>query len=64
MKKLLFVPVNGYKSCELTRIFHPDHLRKPGSQMDAALILKSSSGSMKHRAVVAIHHLPCHHHDS
>ncbi|MCF7729774.1 MAG: type I 3-dehydroquinate dehydratase [Chthoniobacterales bacterium] len=30
----------------LSRIFHTDHLRKPGSQMDAALISKSSSGSV------------------
>ena len=30
----------------LTRIFHTDHLRKPGNQMDAALISKSSSGSV------------------
>jgi hypothetical protein len=30
----------------LARIFHTDHLRKPGSQMDAALISKSSSGSV------------------
>ncbi|MCF7729757.1 MAG: thioredoxin family protein [Chthoniobacterales bacterium] len=34
------------KATELTRMFHPDHLREPGSQMDAALISKSSSGSM------------------
>ncbi|MCF7729654.1 MAG: hypothetical protein K9M81_04720, partial [Chthoniobacterales bacterium] len=26
-----------YEISGLTRIFHPDHLRKPGSQMDAAL---------------------------
>ncbi|MCF7729924.1 MAG: hypothetical protein K9M81_06115 [Chthoniobacterales bacterium] len=52
------------KAKQLARIFHTDHLRKPGSQMDAALISKSFSGSMKHTAVVAIHHLPCLHQDS
>ncbi|MCF7729033.1 MAG: hypothetical protein K9M81_01555, partial [Chthoniobacterales bacterium] len=31
---------------ELTRILHPDLLRKPGSQLDTALISKSSSGSV------------------
>ncbi|MDH4469540.1 MAG: hypothetical protein QE493_01020, partial [Verrucomicrobiae bacterium] len=36
----------------LTRIFHTDHLRRLGSQMDAALISKFYSGSMKHTAVV------------
>jgi hypothetical protein len=30
----------------LARIFHTNHLRKPGSQMDAALSSKSSSGSV------------------
>ncbi|MCF7729019.1 MAG: hypothetical protein K9M81_01485, partial [Chthoniobacterales bacterium] len=33
------------KKRALTRVFHLDHLRKPRSQMDTALSLKSSSGS-------------------
>jgi hypothetical protein len=37
--------INSSALC-LARIFHTDHLRKPGSQMDAALISKSSSGSV------------------
>ncbi len=37
---------NQYETCGLTRIFHADHLRRPGSLMDAALSSKSSSGSM------------------
>ncbi|MCF7729342.1 MAG: hypothetical protein K9M81_03125 [Chthoniobacterales bacterium] len=37
--------VSPFQGC-LARIFHTDLLRKPGSQMDAALISKSSSGSM------------------
>jgi hypothetical protein len=45
-----------YEISGLTRIFLTNLLRKPGSQMDAALISKSSSGSMKHTAVVVIHH--------
>ncbi|MCF7728879.1 MAG: hypothetical protein K9M81_00775 [Chthoniobacterales bacterium] len=31
--------------------------------MDAASASNCSSGSMKHTAVVGIHHLPCHHQD-
>ncbi|MCF7728821.1 MAG: hypothetical protein K9M81_00475 [Chthoniobacterales bacterium] len=49
--------MNSLKALGLARIFHPDHLRRPGSQMDAALSSKSSSGSMKHTATAAIHHL-------
>ncbi|MDH4470211.1 MAG: hypothetical protein QE493_04480 [Verrucomicrobiae bacterium] len=35
-----------YEISGLAQIFHSDLLRRPGSQMDAALISKSSSGSM------------------
>ncbi|MCF7729397.1 MAG: hypothetical protein K9M81_03400 [Chthoniobacterales bacterium] len=44
--KILFLHLDCSEMIGLTRIFHTDHLRKPGSQMDAALISKSSSGSM------------------
>ncbi|MCF7729343.1 MAG: hypothetical protein K9M81_03130 [Chthoniobacterales bacterium] len=41
----------------LAGIYHTNHLRKLGSQMDTASASNCSSGSMKHTAVVAIHHL-------
>ena len=49
---------------ELTRIFHTDSAAACEHLMDTASASNCSSGSMKHTAVVAIHHLPCHHQDS
>ncbi|MCF7730009.1 MAG: hypothetical protein K9M81_06550 [Chthoniobacterales bacterium] len=55
---LLFV--NG----ALTRIFHTDSAAACEHLMDTASASNCSSGSMKHTAVVVIHHLPCLHQDS
>jgi hypothetical protein len=49
---------------ELTRIFHTDSAAACKHLMDTASASNCSSGSMKHTAVVAIHHLPCLHQDS
>jgi hypothetical protein len=48
----------------LTRIFHTDSAAACKHRMDTASASNCSSGSMKHTAVVAIHHLPCLHKDS
>ena len=48
----------------LARIFHTDSAAACENLMDTASASNCSSGSMKHTAVVAIHHLPCHHQDS
>jgi|GEM_PF-1122273 len=48
----------------LTRIFHTDSATACEHLMDTASASNCSSGSMKHTAVVPIHHLPCLHHDS
>ncbi|MCF7729357.1 MAG: hypothetical protein K9M81_03200, partial [Chthoniobacterales bacterium] len=48
----------------LTRIFHTDSAAACEHLMDTASASNCSSGSMKHTAVVAIHHLPCLHQDS
>jgi hypothetical protein len=48
-----------YEISGLARIFHTDHLRKPGSQMDAASASNCSSDSMKHTAVIRLHRSPC-----
>ena len=43
----------------LARIFHTDSAAACEHLMDTASASNCSSGSMKHTAVVAIHHLPC-----
>jgi len=43
----------------LARIFHTDSAAACENLMDTASASNCSSGSMKHTAVVAIHHLPC-----
>ena len=48
----------------LARIFHTDSAAACENLMDTASASNGSSGSMKHTAVIAIHHLPCHHQDS
>jgi hypothetical protein len=48
----------------LTRLFHTDSAAACEHLTDTALASNCSSGSMKHRAVVATHHLPCLHQDS
>ena len=53
-----------YEICGLTRIFHTDSAAACEHLMDTASVSNCSSGSMKHTAVVAIHHLPCLHQDS
>jgi hypothetical protein len=45
----------------LARIFHPDSAAACEHLMDTASASNCSSGSMKHTAVVAIHHIPCLH---
>ena len=53
-----------YETSGLTRIFHTDSAAACEHLMDTASASNCSSGSMKHTAVVAIHHLPCLHQDS
>ncbi|KAB2643789.1 MAG: hypothetical protein DVB29_04535 [Verrucomicrobia bacterium] len=53
-----------YEVFGLARIFHTDSAAACEHLMDTALASNCSSGSMKHTAVVAIHHLPCLHQDS
>ena len=48
----------------LARIFHTDSAAACEHLMDTASASNCSSGSMKHTAVVAIHHLPCLNQDS
>ena len=48
----------------LARIFHTDSAAACEHLMDTASASNCSSGSMKHTAVVAIHHLPYLHQDS
>ena len=55
---------NQYEISGLTRIFHNDSAAACEHLMDTASVSNCSSGSMKHTAVVAIHHLPCLHQDS
>ncbi|MCF7729155.1 MAG: hypothetical protein K9M81_02175 [Chthoniobacterales bacterium] len=50
--------VSPFQGC-LTRIFHTDSAAACEHLMDTASASNCSSGSMKHTAVVAIHHLPC-----
>ena len=47
-----------------TRLFHTDSAAACEHLMDTVSASNCSSGSMKHTAVVAIHHLPCLHQDS
>jgi hypothetical protein len=49
---------------DLARIFHTNSAAACEHLTDTASALNCSSGSMKHTAVVAIHHLPCLHQDS
>jgi len=49
---------------KLTRIFHTDSAVACEHLTDTASASNCSSGSMKHTAVVAIHHFPCLHQDS
>ncbi len=53
-----------YEIGGLTRLFHTDSAASCEHLMDTASASNCSSGSMKHRAVVTIHHLPCHYQDS
>ncbi|MCF7729606.1 MAG: hypothetical protein K9M81_04470 [Chthoniobacterales bacterium] len=53
-----------YEISGLTRIFHTDSAAACEHLTDTASVSNCSSGSMKHTAVVAIHHLPCLHQDS
>ncbi|MCF7729451.1 MAG: hypothetical protein K9M81_03685 [Chthoniobacterales bacterium] len=53
----------GTKYC-LTRIFHTDRNEEAAKADGVRRAMKSDDGSMKHRAVVAIHHPPCLHQDS
>ena len=56
--------MNSLKALGLTRLFHTDSAAACEHLMDTASASNCSSGSMKHTAVVAIHHLPCLHQDS
>ena len=54
-----------YEISGLARIFHTDSTAACEHQTDTASASNCSSGSVcTHTAVVAIHHLPCHHQDS
>ncbi|MCF7729656.1 MAG: hypothetical protein K9M81_04730 [Chthoniobacterales bacterium] len=53
-----------YEISGLTRLFHTDSAAACEHLMDTASASNCSSGSMKHRAVVVIHHLSCPHQSS
>ncbi|MCF7729891.1 MAG: hypothetical protein K9M81_05940 [Chthoniobacterales bacterium] len=56
--------VDWYEISGLTCIFHTDSAAACEHLMDTASASNCSLGSMKHTAIVAIHHLPCLHQDS
>ncbi len=59
-----FSPCRSSTILSLARIFHTDSAAACEHLMDTASTSNYSSGSMKHTAVVAIHHLPCLHQNS